>query len=200
MTTHNKPKPICNTCNKRILQHKSCINCNICSAIFHPKCQDLKRDEIKLLEELEFLSTWICTLCMENILPVFYHINTKNTGNIDHGPSRRQNCFCCNKLGNRNGMADCDLCGNLSHSRCFSGPMGCRRCVQDMFPGFNIDTSELFFCETQARYNDKLFNPFDRNSDINNIGNIDDESSSFEELAWSPLHVAIYLNSVSIMN
>ena len=61
----------------------------------------------------------------------------------------------------------------------------CRKCIQDIFPGFNVNTSELFYSDSQLRYNDKIFNPFDRNSDINNIGNFDDEDANFEQLAWS---------------
>ena len=186
MIIQNKLKPTCNACKKHILRHKSCVSCNICSATYHPKCNNLKPGDVRLLGELGLLSTWTCTSCIGGILPVSYHVDLGSVDQCSGPPNRRQICYCCSKRGNKNGMVNCELCDKLSHLRCFSGPLGCRKCVQDIFPGFDVDAGELFFSDSQARYNDKIFNPFDRNSDINNIGNIDDGFSSFEELAWSP--------------
>ena len=173
-------KLACHLCAKHISNHKPHIKCDICENIYHPKCSNLKPEDVKLLVELSMDRTWSCTTCINNILPLSYEELPLRPKSSNARP--RQKCHSCSKLGNR--VQSCDLCGNFSHPRCFSGPLGCRSCMQDLIPGFNVDTCELL--SSKSEHADKLFNPFDRNSDINNVGNMDDEQGDFEHLIWAP--------------
>ena len=56
--------------------------------------------------------------------------------------------------------------------------------MQELIPGFNVNTCDLFSSSICSTFADKIFNPFDRNSDINNICNTDDNHGDSE--AWVP--------------
>ena len=174
----------CYLCSKHIQIHKPYIKCELCENYYDPRCCNLKPSDVKLLKELNLDRTWSCTICNNNIFP-FTHCDepasSSSTRSLKPSTSR-QKCHICTKFGNM--LQNCDLCGNLTHARCFSGPLGCRSCMEDIIPGFNVDTRELF-C-TKSEYADKFFNPFDRNSDINNIGITDNEQEDFDQQSWAP--------------
>ena len=172
-------KVTCYGCAKHIQIHKPSLKCEICEHYFCPKCNNLKPSDVKLLKQLNLDRTWSCITCINNIFP-FPYSDTGTSNVIRTTPL--QSCHSCTKFGTM--LQTCDICSNLTHAHCFSGPIGCRSCMQDTIPGFNVNTCELF-CR-KSEYADKIFNPFDRNSDINNIGSIDNELGEFEQEAWAP--------------
>lgn len=134
------------------------------------------------MTERNLMHTWFCCSCNDDIFPFL-----KSLGNAPHEVSKpyfpKKICHCCSKSGSK--LQYCELCGQESHLKCFVGSMGCRDCVRDMLPGFDADPRELLGTTT-TNYNDRLFNPFDSNSDINNLGHTDDDQGDYENTAWDP--------------
>ena len=58
--------------------------------------------------------------------------------------------------------------------------MGCRKCLKDIYPGFETTTIELF---GQYQLNDHIFNPFDFSHDINYVGDTSDDEN-YDYIAW----------------
>ena len=178
-------KLTCDKCTRSIPTHKPYIQCQLCEQNYHAtaRCSYLKPSEVKALIDLNLHKTWFCNFCTNSIFPLALCTEPVSCmHSIFTQPMARQKCHCCSKVGKT--LQICDLCENLSHPRCFSGPLGCRTCMQDIIPGFNVNVSEIF-C-TNSKYTDKIFNPFDRNSDINNIANFDNELGDLEQLTWAP--------------
>ena len=65
-------------------------------------------------------------------------------------------CHCCQRLLGKK-YNKCNICDKLVHKRCFVGDLGCKSCAREIFPGYEYSA----FTE--------IFNPFDHNSEINNI-------------------------------
>ena len=89
----------------------------------------------------------------------------------------REICKTCNKLGNR--LLSCDLCSENSHARCFAGQLGCKSCLREIYPGYDINPRDLFNYKNNA-----IFNPYNFDQDINYVGN-DDNDIDHGYLPWS---------------
>ena len=167
----------CTKCTKRVYTHKVCIDCTICSMKYHPKCVGLTPSDVMQLavQSRNGTSTggWICYNCLSSILPVgallgldssIKQQNSRKNSRTVH----REICHTCCKVGNANLMIRCCYCDIFSHSRCSAGTSGCRACLRDIFPGYDISTKQLHAMNYQ---NTIKFNPYDREHESNYIGN-----------------------------
>lgn len=170
----------CNFCNKGIQTHKIKIKCDLCRNVYHPKCNGLKPSDVRTLTELSLINSWTCAACVNYIFPLLSCAS--GASGVGKATVPKRPCYTCNKLGTR--LQACDLCGKESHARCFAGPIGCKTCMHDIIPGFNVNVFDLF--PNRSHLCDKLFNPFDRNSDINNVGFRDNEEADYEQIVWAP--------------
>lgn len=178
-------KSNCSKCTKYIATHKPRLHCSICLKYFHPKCCNLKPSDIEQL-----IDSWFCPSCNDNIFP-FATLSYPQSSCIDDRSVKVntnndlfKNCETCLKPGRK--LKTCDFCGHLSHPNCFYGPdaYGCIKCMREILPDLDSNINELYPIG-QNYFEHKLFNPYDPNSDINNIGNYDiDNQQSFEQLSW----------------
>ena len=76
----------------------------------------------------------------------------------------------------KNTASTCLWCANTSHNKCFKGALGCLRCCDEIIPGNHYHAYELF--DVGSRIDGAFFNPYERNSFINYIG---DQIRSAEE-------------------
>ena len=173
-----KTKTPCSKCNKHIHSHKPATRCHICCGIFHPKCSFLTPSDIIELIEQNMHDSWTCHTCLLDIFPNFV-FDMADGPRVDR-VNIRQKCNVCLKNGKN--LENCEICHEFTHPRCFSGPIGCKHCMREALPGFDADRWELF--QNLDEYAHKIFNPFDHNSDIFNLGNIDDDDNS-EHTHWS---------------
>ena len=177
----------CGACSTKLVKHKLSPICFTCSNRFHPACVELTPSDVKFLISTNALQTWICKYCISSILPhcsssTFPRYEESHCKNvkIDSAkptPKTREICKTCNKLGNR--LLKCDLCSENSHARCFAGQLGCKSCLRDIYPGYDINPRDLFDYK-----NDALFNPYNSDSDINYVGN-DGNEIDHGYLPWS---------------
>ena len=180
-TKYSTSRKACTACSKKVVVHKAAPICSVCSSRYHPKCVDLTPHDIKLLDQLNALSTWICPHCSINIFPFLG--TAEHFQNSEHqkrpNPTRTCTSICktCQKTGMK--LVKCDLCDEKSHASCSAGELGCKSCLKSIYPGYDVNISTLFNCK-----NTNIFNPFSPHSDINFIGSTDDEPD-FEHLAWS---------------
>ena len=178
----------CVKCEKRVQKHKPIIKCCICNNIYHPKCHFLTPDDINTLIDNGLYDTWSCGGCNVNAIPLNYTddsiINTSQIieNRIVNTP---KNCHTCSKLGYR--MKICYLCDNTSHKRCHAGDMGCKKCLREIYPGYDL---ENYFTLTHDPNfsNTAIFNPYDLNDTTSNIGVADSEDPEAlaEQDTWAP--------------
>ena len=93
-------------------------------------------------------------------------------------------CHACNKRSKLSlaCFATCPWCEQTCHTKCISGVLGCSQCCKDIIPGYFSSCREI--TNTPVK-NDLLFNPYNQNSPINQIG---DEIHGLEEnLIWASL-------------
>ena len=176
----------CPTCIKKFPLNKPTVKCFVCMQVYHAKCGNLTPDDIGLLKSVNGPDYWLCHNCNLNIFPFHNSDITASKYTAEHSQisqktENRITCCTCSKLGNKLNMSMCQLCDRLSHNRCVAGSLGCKACLKDIYPGYEIDSNELFILNG---LNDALFNPYLANLDINYIGtpNIDDD---YESLGWS---------------
>ena len=180
MFVSNKCITTCRACARRLPLHKVNITCTVCCLKYHPKCAGLTPNDVIQLTARSTHNTtigeWVCFSCLSDILPigVLSHessTKTQSSTNKKWQSTSREVCHTCIKLGNPNKMIICCYCDKLSHARCSASSTGCKSCLRDIFPGYDISTSQLFakLCGSKLR-NDVKFNPYNREHLSNYIG------------------------------
>ena len=177
----------CSCCAVRISTHKPRISCSICLQNFHPKCAKLVPNDILHLKNIDALASWTCFECNVQTFPWFALVNNNAfetpVSKVSSDRNRKRDyCNTCHKLGNSLLLVTCELCNLKSHKRCFAGILGCKSCARDTIPGYDVNVNELFGI---TGVNNARFNPFDSESDLNNIGftGVFDDSGARED--WS---------------
>ena len=188
-TTIHKAHYNCAACSRKLAKHKIYIKCVNCSHYYHPKCVELTPSDVKHIYAINGHNNWSCIHCNTMIFPFsgsseFY--DDKSAKKLESRNKISQKisqeiCKTCHKPGTNSNMISCELCGHKSHShtRCSAGKLGCKDCLRDIFPGYVADPSALYNFKNTA-----VFNPYSCHSDINFIGNANDESD-YGHLAWS---------------
>ena len=178
----------CAACSKKITAHKVKLQCSICIKYYHLRCVNFTPNDVIKLNNTNMRRYWSCLTCRQDMFP-FMQVTaseiepriTNNSTSRDKNISfTRVNCNTCNKIGNNLTMKECWLCGNTSHSRCIVGELGCKKCLKNIYPGFESSTRELF---TLFGANTLLFNPFDGDHDLNYIG-VESDDENYEYVAW----------------
>ena len=68
-------------------------------------------------------------------------------------------------------MNVCCYCDRLSHERCSAGTLGCKSCLRDLFPGYDVPARQLFAnFYSKNLENNVLFNPYSHDCQSNYIG------------------------------
>ena len=169
----------CGACSKKLVKHKIFPICFTCSNKFHHACVELTPSDVKLLISTNLLQTWICKYCSLSIFPKYDegHCKNEKINSTKLTATTREICKTCKKLGNR--LLQCDLCSENSHARCFAGQLGCKSCLREIYPGYDINPRDLFDYKNNA-----LFNPYNFDLDINYVGN-DGNEIDHGYLPWS---------------
>ena len=174
----------CGKCNLKLRNTQYKITCSLCTDNFHIKCQSLSKTDVKQLANLNLDRYWTCNSCTDQILPgyidaeILVRAPKCNKQNQRPPPSY---CYSCNKILGKI-TKKCDFCDCLSHAFCHMENMGCVRCLKDIYPGFTCTTADLF--ESNFGNDHRLFNPYNPNSYINKIGNVEFFETIDEEIAW----------------
>ena len=178
MLTSNKTVK-CDKCSVRIPKSRQNLICHMCREIKHYKCSFLSKNDVQ-----DILRTpgykWSCFECISGVLPIGICIPTNTS--VPHNSSSTMKfkimCYACNKMSyKKNNVDECPWCNNVCHNKCINGSLGCLRCCDKMIPGFRFYAFELLDVTTTT-LNSKMFNPYDRNKLVNNIG---DQIRSSEE-------------------
>ena len=179
----------CAGCSKKITAHKNKLQCYVCTGIFHLRCANFTRTDVLKLDNINMRRYWTCFPCNQNIFPFMNESTLHTDTDISNSETHVHkvavtcvNCNTCNKIGNKLTMKECWLCNNtsLSHPRCMVGELGCKKCLKDIYPGFEYTTRELY---DPYGANTLLFNPFDGEHDSNYIGEVGDDEN-YEYTAW----------------
>ena len=108
--------------------------------------------------------------------------NTKAANEINKTPHQRKNCYTCGKIGNIVRFKECWICGNNSHQKCVSGELGCKKCLTNIYPAYEISSYRYLY--SLHSENNLIFNPFDLNNDIHYIGEPIEDDNNFEHAGW----------------
>ena len=176
-------KSKCKVCSKKCLSHKTAINCSLCCIRYHPKCVNLTPNDINQLVHTNILTYWTCPTCTKDIFP----LTEDNVLNIDviRRPSSinhianttRETCKTCSKFGNKMKMTACWLCDSYSHTKCSAGALGCKSCLREIHPGYDVTPRQLH--SGVYGHNNAKFNPYHRDHESNYIGDRIDTDVDF---------------------
>ena len=126
---------------------------------------------------------WTCPTCTHDILPLALLNDTDVQSKIyttDHANGNcdvsRENCKTCKKLGNKQKMLVCWVCDCYSHTRCSAGSLGCKSCLRNIHPGYDVAPRQL---HSIHGYNSAKFNPFSYDHESNYLGDRDDTDDDF---------------------
>ena len=179
-------------CSKRIVTHKVQLTCSLCASKHHTKCAGLTPNDVLVLNTNDIAQHWTCKTCTESILPInLLTTSTTNslTNNIhaasttNKAPQQRENCHTCGKTGNISRLTECWICGNNSHQKCVSGELGCKKCLINIYPAYEISSYRYLYSIHSK--NNMIFNPFDLNNDIHYIGEASEDDNNFEHAGWA---------------
>ena len=195
MVVTRSSKNSCKACTKRVISHKTSITCSICYMTYHPKCAHLTPSDIT-----ELTGEWSCYNCNSEILPVGAVMPPTPSGPIKIPVSnKREKCHTCTKIGNIKQMTKCCYCDNLSHTRCSAGSTGCKECLRNIFPAYDVSIRQLHVTNLG---NTIRFNPFNRDHLSNQIGDLDDTDADLNpwETTSSVLNNCKYYAANAIKN
>ena len=179
--------PRCDKCDIRIPKYRPLLVCSLCSKLKHYKCHKLtKNDAINIINN-DHMSYWTCQDCIKSIFPgpaCIQPSNNVSKKNIINFPQFVM-CAACDKPCSQSRTANChscDWCDRLCHKKCIKNSLGCIECCKNIIPGYYYKTQEI----TNSSVNNNIvFNPYDRNSLINQIG--DRLDSEEEGLIWDEM-------------
>ena len=158
MSNVNRKCVKCEKCGTRIPNNRPVLKCSLCDCIKHFKCNGLTRNEA--FDIIENHSHWTCLDCLQNILPINLVLNVRN---------ECQKCDACSKLiKSSTAISKCEWCGSRCHKTCTNGQLGCNKCCSTLIPGYKYFAHDLLG-ETYLE-NRPLFNPFDQEHIINQLG------------------------------
>ena len=161
-------RTICDTCNVRIPVNRPKLVCSHCNDVKHYKCQNLSKNDAFIIIN-SMAHSWICKDCIITILPINACARAKATTNTAcKFKAQCNSCggHCYNPL---NIMA-CPWCDLDCHKKCINNSIGCNNCCDNIIPGFRVHNYELLGNIEQV--NNKVFNPYSHNSNVNLIGDI----------------------------
>ena len=169
----------CDQCDKRIPKSQPQLLCSICNKFRHSRCQSLSKKDA--LHIIDLIIAWTCITCITDILPINaitlpkrvpslnmkFKVKCSNCSGWSHSPSTLTNCFWCE---------------SSVHVKCRRGELGCINCCANMIPGFYFTVHEI--TGNYDRFNNNIHNPYDRQCNINLIGDTIDNTQHDNEI-WN---------------
>ena len=180
-----KTNTTCAACTKRLIKHKQKLQCCICQKKFHPKCVNLVPSDVLNATAAVYNKFWFCPTCRADILPhVSFcpsNINAQNSKSCPTPITKFKTCYTCSKRGSVSTLIPCDLCDNLSHTRCSAGLLGCKSCLRSIIPGQDCNPGDLF---PNSTHNNAIFNPYSPTSKMHGLG-VSNENFEYEDTDWT---------------
>ena len=180
----NTSKGVCVQCDVRIPKYRRQLICHLCDLPQHFKCNNLSKNEaLKIINNTNHLSNWICQSCLRAALPV-NAIKSNKSRSATNTTINKISCSCCKKYSNcPKKLSVCRWCDLPCHiKKCQYGQLGCINCCENIIPGFRCSNRELM---NHPIVSNKLYNPYDQESLVNQIG--DKIESQDENLIWTEL-------------
>ena len=160
----------CEKCNKRISKNLPKLKCSNCECIIHFKCNGLTKRKLSKLLKFTLFGP------VKTVFLAFYPLI-----------SLSEKCqVCCKKINSKTAIGNCTLCDGRCHRlNCMIGNLRCRTCCNETIPGFEQNSSHDYFGASYLNHK-PIFNPYDRNHLINQLGmrsTADLECSSLEDVS-----------------
>ena len=176
----NKSQIKCDQCDVRVSKNAPKLICFLCNQYKHPKCQNLSKNEASQITNLPELQ-WTCQQCISSILPINAcspSPSKRRTGTINRtnqiASTKKVRCASCSGwLHSLTAIKLCSFCNLHVHKKCHKDSLGCVTCCESIIPGFYVTHYELN--NDYNALNSLTFNPYDRNLELNRIGNVLDE-------------------------
>ena len=172
-------KVVCEKCDVRIPKNRPKLTCNFCTTVKCYKCNNLSKNEA--LDIINGAGGWMCQVCLHDALPINAITHSKNLNKSETPVSI---CTACSKNINQTVCtAWCRWCESQCHKSCIMGTLGCKKCCQNMIPGYYCNNYELYgysYIKTSV-----IYNPYDQDHLINRLGS--DIDAQDEYSAWSDL-------------
>ena len=172
----------CVKCNVRIPKNRPILTCSLCNNTKHYKCNYLSKKDAEYI--IKNCDDWICYPCILDTLPINAcknpSKNAKRPNNVI--TNTRIKCSSCGgQSHNSNNTAYCNWCEQICHKKCIKQSLGCKRCCEDIIPGFNYFSYEII--DTLVPDNSTIFDPYNRNHNYNQLG---EKFETLDEVAgWS---------------
>ena len=171
----------CDKCEKRIPKNHPHLYCALCQRLKHYKCEKLTK-----LEADELAKTyWTCYECLSSILP----IRACDEGILDsHNTTKKYKQQCHSCLGwsySLRNVRECNWCELAVHKKCYRYELGCVKCCVENIPGYSTSSIDLNddYNSSSIRH---TFNPYNKSSLINSIGN-QIEELEHDSMYWKDL-------------
>ena len=158
----------------------------MCRHFKHHKCYGLTKTDVDaIINSPDY--KWSCYDCLSAVLPINAHSSTTCHPLVNHSLTQhRVKCHSCGGMSYRaNAVNICPWCANTCHNKCIKGVLGCLSCCDEIIPGNRYHAYELL--DVGSTVNSKFFNPYERNSLINYIGDqirsVDEHSEAWADLS-----------------
>ena len=176
-----------NLCDKRLINYRRPLNCSNCRRDFHYKCQKLSKRDSEIILDSENQNFWTCSNCIEDLFPLIDDDNVISTDINIIDTIKNTNCHCCQKILGKK-YNKCHTCDKLVHKRCLLGNIGCKNCARETLPGYELSTYT------------EIFNPYDHNSEINNICSNPNSNDEMTE-TWNNIsNILVNCNYIELSN
>ena len=164
----------CIECKVKVPRHRPILVCDICNNHKHYRCQGLSKSEaLHIISASPNGNTWSCPDCIRNAIPVDAS-NTQSPRPRNTEPRFKVKCSCCNGMSYSKKNVDvCIWCDQICHVKCINKTLGCKKCCEQIFPGFNVHCFELY--STTPTRNSALFNPYSNFHNSNIVGDMIDQ-------------------------
>ena len=178
---------LCAKCDKRLINYRRPLNCSNCRRDFHYKCQKLSKRDSEIILDSENQNFWTCSNCIEDLFPLIDDDNVISTDINIIDTIKNTNCHCCQKILGKK-YNKCHTCDKLVHKRCLLGNIGCKNCARETLPGYELSTYT------------EIFNPYDHNSEINNICSNPNSNDEMTE-TWNNIsNIIVNCNYIELSN
>ena len=165
---------ICNTCDTRIPKNRPLLRCSICCEIKHYKCNRLSKNDALHIISSGYGVNWICLECTYDIFRIDildnFKVPTPSFTSTNHTHAIEiTKCAACSQNCNPKKCGTCSWCNETCHIKCIKGNLGCVNCCEFLIPGYYCYSYELT-SNNRAHRDEHVYNPYDHNTLINQIG------------------------------
>ena len=172
----------CDSCKTKIPKRQPILFCDLCSKHKHLKCEKLTKSQVTQINAIGL--SWTCLECISEILPINAVNKPKSNCNQNVGKVKIKCSSCPGYSYSLQNIRTCQWCEGQVHTKCWKGELGCKTCRENMYPGYNAYTYELYGIENFK--NNSIFNPYSSSHFAMQIGNdLDNEEEN--NRIWSEI-------------